>query len=96
MTSREKLIYLITNYNNGNYTTSDFCDLFVVYHRDMEDEKLSDFSEKWLWNLSDLCDRFSDSLEDLSIQNVYYGENEIKEYTKNFSLKVIYKDERQR
>ncbi len=90
MTSKEKLIYLIKNYNNSNYTTSDFCDLFAVCLRDMEDEKLSDFSEKWLGNLSDMCYRFSDSQEDLSISNVYYSEKEIKEYTKDFSVKFIY------
>lgn len=90
MTYKEKLIYLIINFNNGKYTANDFCDLFAVYHRDMEDEKLSNFSEKWLWDLSDMCYRFSDSPEDLSIPNVYYSEKEIKEYTKDFSAKLIY------
>ncbi|KSV58068.1 hypothetical protein [Acetivibrio ethanolgignens] len=91
MNSKEKLIYLIINYNKGNYTTSDFCDLFIEYHRDMaEEEELSSFSEKWLDNLSEMCYRFSDSPEDLSIPNVYFDENKIKEYTTNFSTKLIY------
>lgn len=91
MTSKEKLIYLIINYNKGNYTTSDFCDLFIEYHRDMaEEEELSNFSEKWLGNLSEMCYRFSDSPEDLSMPNVYFDEKRMKEYTKNFSTQLIY------
>ena len=91
MTSKEKLIYLIRKYNEGNYSTSDFCDLFVEYHRDMADEEtLSDFSEKWLSELADICARFSDSPEDLSIPNVYFSEHKIKHYTDTFSQKLIY------
>lgn len=90
MTSKDKLIYLIINYNRGNYTTSDFCDLFIEYHRDMAEEELSDFSEKWLGDLSEMCYRFSYSSEDLSIPNVYFDEKRIKEYTRNFSAQLIY------
>lgn len=90
MTLKEKLMYLILNYNMGNYTTSDFCDLFIEYHRDMAEEELSNFSEKWLNDLSEMCYRFSDSSEDLSIPNVYFDEKKIKEYTTNFSTQLIY------
>lgn len=91
MTSKEKLIYLITKYKEGKYSTSDFCDLFVKYHRDMSDEEtLSEFSEKWLNDLSEICARFSESPEDLSIPNVYFSENDIKEYLISFSLHLIY------
>lgn len=93
MTSKEKLIYLIINYNKGNYTTNVFCNLFIQYHRDMaEEEELSDFSEKWLSNLSDMCYRFSDLPDELSIPNVYFDEEKIKAYTKNFSPKLLYKE----
>lgn len=91
MTSKEKLIYLITKYLEGDYSTPDFCDLFVVYHRNMaEEETLSDFSEKWLSDLAEICARFSDSPEDLSIQNVYFSEKEIKRYVDTFSNQLIY------
>lgn len=89
MTPREKLIYLITNYNKGNYTTSDFCDLFIEYHRDLEKEELSDSLEKWFDDLSEMCHRFSDFSEDLSIPNVYFDEKQMKEYTSNFPSKFI-------
>ncbi|KAF5063588.1 hypothetical protein DSECCO2_293080 [anaerobic digester metagenome] len=91
MTSKEKLIYLIKKYLEGNYSTLDFCNLFVVYHRDMADEEtLSEFSEKWLGDLSEICARFSDSPEDLSIPNVYFSEKEIKRYVETFSKQLIY------
>lgn len=91
MTSNEKLIYLITKYLEGDYSTPDFCDLFVVYHRDMADEQtLSGFPEKWLNGLADICARFSDSPEDLSIPNVYFSEKDVKQYVDTFSKQLIY------
>jgi len=91
MTSKEKLIYLITKYLEGDYSTQVFCDLFVVYHRNLaEEETLSDFSEKMLSDLAEICSRFSDSPEDLSIQNVYFSEKEIKRYVDTFSNQLIY------
>lgn len=90
MTSKEKLIFLIINYNKGNYTTSDFCELFIEYHRDMAEEELSDFSEKWLGDLSEMCYRFSDSPEDLAIPNVYFDEEKIKKYTAKFCTQLMY------
>lgn len=89
MTSKEKLIYLIENYNEDNYTTRVFCDLFIEYHRDLAKEELPDSSEKWFDDLSEMCYRFSDFPEDLSIPNVYFDEKQIKEYTSNFSSEFI-------
>ena len=90
MTPKEKLIYLITKYLEGAYTTPDFCDLFVVYHRDMADEEISsEFAQKWLSDLSGICARFSDFPEDLAIPNVYYSEKEIKQYVDTFSKQLI-------
>lgn len=89
LTLKEKLIYIILNYNMGNYTTRDFCELFIEYHRDMAEEELSNFSEKWLGDLSEMCYRFADSPEDLSIPNLYCDEEKIKEYTTNFSAKLL-------
>lgn len=91
MTLKEKLIYLITKYLEGYYSTPDFCDLFVVYHRDMADEvTILEFSEKWLSDLAEICARFSDSPEDISIPNVYFSEEEIKRYVDTFSMQLLY------
>ncbi len=91
MKSKEKLIYLITKYKEGKYATSDFCDLFVKYHREMADEEtLSEFSEKWIKDLAEICCRFSEAPEDFAIPNVYFSEKDITEYLKSYSIQLIY------
>lgn len=46
MTYKEKLIYLIEHYKNGDYTTWDFCSEWHLCRRDDgEGEELSKLSE---------------------------------------------------
>lgn len=89
MDTIEKLIYLISEYNKSNYTTSDFCDLFECYYRDSDLPELSDFAEKWLQRLDELCGRFSEFPEDLAIPNAFIDAQTIKAYTKSFTPKMF-------
>lgn len=90
MNTIEKFTYLISEYNKNNYTTRDFCELFELYYRDLELPNLSDFAEKWLQDLDELCGRFSEYPQDLEIPNVFVDEKTIKTYTEDFSPKLLY------
>lgn len=89
MTHKEKITYLIENYNAGNYDTFIFCDLFIQYHRNMDTENLSFFAKNWLEELSEICYRYSDSPEDLAIPNVYYDKEAVKKHTSTFSAQLL-------
>ena len=90
MNTIEKFTYLISEYNKNNYTTRDLGELFELYYRDLELPNLSDFAEKWLQDLDELCGRFSEYPQDLEIPNVFVDEKTIKTYTENFSPKLLY------
>lgn len=89
MTMIEKFLYLISEYNRGNYSTSDFCELITLYYRDWEDGSLSPSAEKWLHALDELCGRFSEYPEDLAIPNAFVEEKVIKVYTQSFPAELF-------
>lgn len=89
MTTIEKLIYLLIEYNKGNYSTRDFSDLFVLYYRDYEEALLFSSAEKWLYDLDELCGRFSEYPEDLAIPNAFVDEKTIKAYVKDVPEEIF-------
>lgn len=90
MNPMETMIYLLTEYNKGNYTTSDFCDLFEEHYRDVELLPLSKKAEDWLEGLDELCGRFSEYPEDHRIYpGIYYTDEDIRTHMKDFSPDML-------
>lgn len=79
MTARERIYYLIVQYQKGKYDTNTFCDQFtVIYDREVDYNTLSNFENKLFYELSTITARFSPYEDDLKIPNVYYSEREVK------------------
>ena len=73
MSGKEKLLYLIVHYNNGNYSAEDFCSLYVnTFNLETKDEEFTDDEwarfEQFMW----IASRYSPSDEDfINCQNAY-------------------------
>ena len=79
MEAKEKLYYLLTEFQKGKYDTDIFCDQFtIVYDTEMDYGLLSEVENKLFNELSIITARFSPYEEDLKIPNVYYSEKEVK------------------
>lgn len=90
MTAYETFKYLLYEYNKGSYSTGDFCELFTLYYRDLDLDLPSEYAEKWMDGLDELCGRFSDIPEDfVRYPGVYCDEKVIKAYTKEFSPELL-------
>ena len=80
MTYKEQLWYLINGLRDGSYNAEDFCSEFTrIFDLEIDYETLSEQEEIEFSELSDMTARFSDDLEMLSIPNVYFNENQIRE-----------------
>ena len=79
MTSKEKLYYLLTEYQKGKYDINTFCDQFtVIYDTEVDYDTLSNLENKLFNELSIITARFSPYEDDLKIPNVYYSEQDVK------------------
>lgn len=92
MECKDKIAYIILGCLNGEYDINDFCDLYIKYYEELDEEYLSGYSQEWLRNLWEMCGRFSEFEEDFRLYpNVYFSENDIKEYLKKFSVSIFEK-----
>lgn len=79
MTAKEKIYYLIAEYQKGKYDTNTFCDQFtVIYDTEVDYDTLSKVENELFYELSTITSRFSPYEDDLKIPNVYYSEWEVK------------------
>lgn len=79
MTAKEKLYYLLAEYQKGKYDMNTFCDQFtVIYNTEVDYDTLSKVENELFNELSTITARFSFYEEDLKIPNVYYSEQEVK------------------
>jgi len=79
MTAKEKLYYLLAEYQKGKYDTNVFCDQFtVIYDTEVDYDTLSKVENELFNELSTITARFSPYEEDLKVPNVYYSVQEVK------------------
>ncbi len=90
MTSKEKLYYLLTEYQKGKYDTNTFCDQFTfIYNTEADYNMLSEAENKLFSELSIITARFSPYEEDLKLPNVYYSEQEVKFKVEEVVVKLL-------
>ncbi|MDI6619747.1 MAG: colicin immunity domain-containing protein [Clostridiales bacterium] len=90
MTSKEKLYYLLTEYQKGKYDTNTFCDQFtIIYDTEVEYDTLSKVENELFNELSIITARFSPYEEDLKIPSVYYSEQEVKSKVEEVIVKLL-------
>ena len=77
MTRKEKIDYLIAEYEKGNYTTEIFCDQFVCILYYEEDESLNEQEYGVLDEYAHIFARFSPYEEDVK-SGYLFGEYKIK------------------
>ncbi|WP_457952105.1 hypothetical protein [Lactiplantibacillus pentosus] len=80
MTKKEQLYYLLNGLNHGEIGVDNFTIQFTkIFDLEIDYDELSNKEYTILRNVSDMSARFSDSLEDLKLPNVYYSEKEIRD-----------------
>lgn len=80
MTDKEKLYYLLNNFQNGGIDTNTFTDQFMkIFDLEIDYDELSNKEYTIFGKVSDMAARFSDSIEDLKLPNVYFSENQIRD-----------------
>ncbi len=77
MTRKEKIDYLITEYEKENYTTEIFCEQFVCILYYEEDKSINEIEYRLLDEYARLFARFSPFEEDIKTGYVF-GEDKIK------------------
>ena len=86
MNRKEKIDYLIREYENGNYTTEIFCDQFVCVLFYEEDDSITEEEYQQLREYAQIFARFSDVEEDVKAGFVF-DEDKIKiEFQKLFAM----------
>lgn len=79
MTGKEKLLYLISHYKSGNYSTDDFCNLYI--NAFVHENESNDFTnEEWeqFEQLMHIASRYSPYVEDIvKYPKVYHAETDI-------------------
>lgn len=87
MDCKDKITYIILGYLNDEYNIKNFCDLYEEYYEELDTDKLPVSSRIWFKNLWEMCSRFSDIEEDLTLYpGVYFTEDEIRRYMQKFSI----------
>ena len=87
MDCKDKITYIILGYLNGEYNIKDFCNLYEEYYEGLDTDKLPVSSRIWFQNLWEMCSRFSDFKEDVTLYpGVYFTEDEIRRYMQKFSV----------
>lgn len=59
MTEQEKLEYLITEFENKNYTIRDFCDLFIAIYCEVKTSELAIDKRKKYGKILEIVQRYS-------------------------------------
>lgn len=86
MTQKEKINYLISEYEKGNYTTEIFCDQFVCILFYEEDDSITEEEYQQLREYAQVFARFSDVEEDVKV-GFLFDEDKIKiEFQKLFAV----------
>ncbi|WP_239256418.1 colicin immunity domain-containing protein [Listeria ilorinensis] len=89
MTEKEQLYYLLRAFHSKKIDANTFTNHFVrIFDLEIDYEELSKKEYDILGNISDMAARFSDSLEDLELPNVYFSEKQIREEV-NQALKSL-------
>ena len=89
MNPKEKLFYLIREYNIGNYETEIFCDEYTqIFNVELDYDTLSEAEYDLLEGLSEFTARFSPFGEDLKIPNVYYDEKQVRAKASEVATKL--------
>ncbi len=89
MTQKEKLLYLISNYNNGNYTTKTFCDQFVEIYCEGIGENVNADEKNTFDQICKLAERFSPYDEDLKLSEFFVDEGTFVELYKQIDIKCL-------
>lgn len=90
MTAKEKIYYLLVQYQKGEYDTNTFCDQFTVsYDIEVDYDTLSKVENQLFYELSTITARFSPYEEDLKVPNVYYSEQEVKSKVDEVMKKLV-------
>lgn len=80
MTGKEKLYYLLVEFQKGNYSITTFCDLFSeIFELEINYDSLNNEEYKLFSDLETKTARFSEFEEDLKIPNVYFSAEQVKE-----------------
>ncbi|EAE5174441.1 hypothetical protein [Listeria monocytogenes] len=80
MTKKEQLYFLLNGLDNGEIEINNFTNQFMkIFDLEIDYDELSKEEYTILGNVSDMVARFSDSVEDLKLPNVYYSEKQIRE-----------------
>ncbi|MBV1214014.1 hypothetical protein J0N64_03480 [Listeria monocytogenes] len=80
MTKKEQLYFLLNGLVNGEIEINTFTNQFMkIFDLEIDYDELSKEEYTILGNVSDMVARFSDSVEDLKLPNVYYSEKQIRE-----------------
>lgn len=78
MTEKEKLYYLLTEFNKGNYDIKTFCDQFTeIYDLELDYESLTNLEYQLFHDLKVMTARFSQYEEDLKMPNVYFSAEQV-------------------
>ncbi|ASA57926.1 hypothetical protein RND59_00610 [Vibrio ruber] len=89
MNPKEKILYLLREYEAGNYETEDFCNEYTqIFNIELDYDSLSEAEYESLEELSNFTARFSPFEEDLKIINVYYDEKQVREKTRELIKKL--------
>lgn len=77
---KEQLYFLLNGLVNGEIEINTFTNQFMkIFDLEIDYDELSKEEYTILGNVSDMVARFSDSVEDLKLPNVYYSEKQIRE-----------------
>lgn len=80
MDPKEKLYYLLSEFNKGNYSIITFCDQFsITYDTEINYNSLSETECLLFKELADVTARFSQYEEDLKLPNVFFNETQVKQ-----------------
>lgn len=80
MTGKEKLYYLLVEFQKGNYSIETFCNLFSeIFEMEIDYGSLNSVEYQLFNDLETKTARFSEFDEDLKIPNVYFSAEQVKE-----------------
>lgn len=79
MTGKEKLYYLLQEFQRGNYGIKTFCDEFTeIFDMELDYDSLTNLENQLFNELEIMTGRFSEFEEDLKIPNVYFSAEQVK------------------
>jgi hypothetical protein len=80
LTVKEKIKYLISEYNDGNYTTNDFCDLYTnIFNFEIVKDDYTEEMYTKLQKLMQITSRYSPFEEDQKLDpNAFTKDIDVK------------------